>query len=163
MTKKTRSKTTITKEIIKEVKKLKKLARQGFSNVMISQATGIARQTLSTNRELKDNIQKGRLELAGEISSSIMATLHEDNAMKQLLVKRLGLFNSHIDIKAPKDAKDALNNLSKAIKQYANGEISESQLKTIEATANSYIKGYDATELEERLTRLEKIIQEKDK
>ena len=156
--KKPRSKTTITKEIIQQVEEL---AKQGFNNILISKSLGIARQTLSTNKELKDSIQRGKLDLAREVSQTVLDTLFEDNSMKQLLVKRLGLFNRTIDIKTPTNAKDALNNLSKATKQYSEGLISESQLKTLEAVSNSYIKGHDNITFEDRLTAIEKILKEK--
>jgi len=150
-----RTKTTITMEIIEEVGEL---AKQGLNNSMISNSLNIAPQTLSTNKELKESIQEGRLQLAKTISSTILETLESDTSMKQLLVKRLCLFNPHINIKKPRTAKEALTALSNAIELYARGEINESQLRTIEATLNSFIKASKTIDLEERLSKLEKII-----
>jgi len=153
-----RTKTTITPHILKEVQQL---AEQGFNNIQIGKSLNIAVQTLSTNRELKEVIQIGKMELAKKVTKSVLDTLEDDSSMKQLLVKRLCLFNPIIDIKKPINASDALSNLSTATKQYANGLINESQLKTIEAVSNSYAKTYEVTELEERITRLEELADER--
>jgi len=148
------ARTTITDEIINECQRL---ASMGFSNVMISNALGIAASTLSKNRKLVKAIQEGKRELAEKVTQTILENIGEtQNAT--FVAKRLNLFNPQINIKKPKDAKEALDNLSIAIKQYADGEINESQLRTIEAVSNSYIKGYEFAEFEERLKRLENAI-----
>ena len=148
----TRTKTKITPNILLRVEEL---ASKGFNNILISQSLDIGVTTLSTNVELKKSIQAGKLKLSEEITQSVLDTIQEDGATRQLLIKRLGLFNQIIDIKKPRNSKDALENLAKSIKLYADGKISESQLRAIEATANSYIKCTDTTELEARLTALE--------
>jgi hypothetical protein len=153
MKQKTRHKTTITDEIIQEVREL---AEQGFNNVMISQSLNIGRQTLSTNKDLKDSIQRGRLDLAKQVTQSVLDNLEINPTTQQMLVKRLCLFSPLIEIKKPTNADDALSNLAAATKAYANGEINESQLRTIEAVSNSYVKSYEVTSLEERITALEK-------
>jgi len=149
---KTRHKTTVTKEIIQEVQDL---AEQGFNNILISQSLNIATQTLSTNKELKEAIHRGKLELSKKVTSTILETLEANPTNQQLLVKRLCLFNPLVNIKKPTTAKQALDNLATATKQYADGAINESQLRTIEAVSNSYSKGYEVVELEERITALE--------
>ena len=151
---KTRHKTTVTKQLIQEVQEL---AKQGFNNVMISQSLNIGRQTLSTNKDLKDSIQKGRLDLAKQVTQSVLDSLETNPTNQQMLVKRLCLFNPLIDIKKPTGSEDALSNLAAATKSYANGEINESQLRTIEAVSNSYVKAYEVTDLEERISKLEEV------
>jgi len=152
-TTKTRHKTQVTKEIILQVQEL---AEQGFNNILISQSLGIAVTTLSTNTKLKEAIHKGKLELSKKVTASILETLEANPTNQQLLVKRLCLFTPLIKIKKPTTAKEALDNLATATKQYADGAINESQLRTIEAVSNSYSKGYEVVELEERITALEK-------
>lgn len=149
---KTRHKTTVTKEIIQEVQNL---AEQGFNNILISQSLGIAATTLSTNNKLKEAIQRGKLELSKKVTASILETLEANPTNQQLLVKRLCLFTPLVKIKKPTTAKEALDNLATATKQYADGAINESQPRTIEAVSNSYGKGYEITELEERISKLE--------
>ncbi len=75
--------------------------------------------------------------------------------MRQLLVKRLCLFTPAVNIVKPTNTKQALSNISTATKAFSIGEINESQLRTIEAVSNSFIKGYESTEVEERLSRIE--------
>jgi len=153
-----RSKTVITDEIIDEVEKL---ASAGLNNIQIGKSLSIAVATLSRNRQLNQSIQRGKLNLSKKITEAVLDTLEADPSMKQLLVKRLCLFNPVIDIVKPTNAKQALHNLSTATKLYANGDINESQLRTIEAVSNSYVKGYDATVLEDRLSKLEEVINER--
>lgn len=155
---KTRHKTQITDEIIQQVQEL---AEQGFNNILISQSLNIATQTLSTNRELKEAIQRGKLELSKKVTASILETLEANPTNQQLLVKRLCLFTPIVSITKPSNAKDALNNLAAATKQYADGAINESQLRTIEAVSNSYAKVYEVTELEDRIVALEERNNEK--
>jgi len=152
MKKKTRSKTTVTDELILEVQEL---AEQGFNNILIGQSLSIATQTLSTNKELKEAIQRGKLLLAKKVTTTILDTLEDNPTNQQLLVKRLCLFTPIVDIKKPSNAQVALDNLATATQQYARGEINESQLRTIEAVSNSFVKGHEVIELEQRIKALE--------
>ena len=128
---------------------------------MISQSLNIGRQTLSTNKDLKDSIQRGRLDLAKQVTQSVLNSLETNPTTQQMLVKRLCLFNPLINIKKPTSSEDALSNLATATKAYANGEINESQLRTIEAVSNSYIKSKDMTDVEQRLAEIEKALNDK--
>jgi hypothetical protein len=147
-----RHKTTVTKKIIQEVQDL---AEQGFNNILIGQSLNIALSTLSQNKELKEAIHRGKTELAKKVTKSILNTLENNPTNQQLLVKRLCLFTPVVNIKKPTNVQDALTNLALATKAYANGEINESQLRTIEAVSNSFIKGYELTDLEQRIEALE--------
>lgn len=148
------ARTTITDEIINECRNL---AENGFSNVMISKSLNIAISTLSKNRKIVQAIQEGKRDLAEKVTQSILNSLDETQHTL-FIAKRLNLFNPQINITKPTNAKEALDNLSNAIKQYADGEINESQLRTIEAVSNSYIKGYEFAEFEERLQGIEDAI-----
>ena len=124
---------------------------------MIAKALNIGDGTLSRNKQLKQVIQDGRTELAEKVTQSILESL-DDSQTRLFISKRLKLFNPQICITKPTTAAEALDNLSTAIKQYADGEINESQLRTIEAISNSYIKGCDFIEFEKRLESLEATI-----
>ena len=145
------ARTTITDEIID---KCRELSSKGFSNTLISKSLNISITTLSNNKKIVKAIQEGKQELAELITQSILENLNETQD-RLFIAKRLNLFNPQINIKRAIDAKGALENLSQAIKQYADGEINESQLRTIEAVTNSFIKGFEVTELEKRIERLE--------
>jgi len=158
MDKKIRTKTTVTKEIILQVEEL---AKQGFNNILISQSLNIAVSTLSKNIKLRQAVHRGKLELAKKVTASVLETLEANPTNQQLLIKRLCLFSPIVEIKKPTNAKEALDNLATATKQYADGLINDNQLRTIEAVSNSYTKGYEVTELEERITALEENTNEK--
>ncbi len=131
------------------------LSEKGYNTIDIARALGISKAGLYKRVDLMDAIHKGHISLKKKVSEAFLDSLADNPANQQMLVKRLGLFNQHIDITRPTDAKSALDNLSRAMKQYSEGEVSESQLRTIEAVLNSYIKGYELTQLEERLQVLE--------
>lgn len=154
MKQKTRTKTAITDDITQEVEAL---AEQGFNNIMIAQSLNIGVETLSRNEQLKQSIQRGKRALAQKVTETILDNLEDTPTNQQMLVKRLCLFTPIVDIQKPTNTKDALDNLAAATQQYADGEINESQLRTIEAVCNSYIKGYEAKELEERVSKLEEL------
>ena len=157
MKQKIRHKTTVTNELIQQVEELAEL---GFNNILIGQSLSIATQTLSTNKELKEAIQRGKLTLSKKITASVLDTLENTPTNQQMLIKRLCLFSPIVEIKKPTNAKEALDNLATATKQYADGAINDNQLRTIEAVSNSYTKGYEVTELEERITALEENVNE---
>ena len=150
--------TTITDEILQQCREL---ASNGFTNQQIALALNVSTITLSKNRKLVQSIQEGKLELAKTITKSILANLDE-NQDRLFIAKRLNLFSPQINIKKATTAKEALENLSTAIKQFGDGEINESQLRTLEATTNSFIKGFEVVEIEERLKKLEEVLQDED-
>jgi len=154
-----KTKTQITDEILLRVEEL---AAKGFNNVLISQSLNIGLSTLSRNKQLKQALQKGKLTLSEKVTQSVMDTLEDDASMRQLLVKRLCLFTPLVDIKRPVNAKDALDNIGKATKAYANGAINENQLRTLEAANNSFINACDTVELEARITAIEEALNGKD-
>ena len=154
-----KTKTQITDEILLRAEEL---AAKGFNNVLISQSLNIGLSTLSRNKQLRQALQKGRLTLSEKVTQSVMDTLEDDASMRQLLVKRLCLFTPLVDIKKPETAKDALDNIGKATKAYANGAINENQLRTLEAANNSFIKACDTVELEARITAIEEALNGKD-
>ena len=153
-----RTKTQITDEILQQVKEH---AAHGLSNREISQIMNIGVSTLSRNQKLKQVIQRGRAELSERIARDVLESFYDNPSLQVLLVKRLGLFQREINIPKPKDAKQALDNLATATKLYADNQISESQLKTIEAVSNSYIRGTQLTDIEERLQRIENTLNER--
>lgn len=154
----TRTKTKVTPELLKQVEEL---SANGFNNKMISQSLLISTDALSRNIQLKQSIQDGRLTLSKQVTQTVLDTLESNPTNMQMLVKRLCLFNPQINIKKPTSSEDALSNLAAATKAYANGEINESQLRTIEAVSNSYIKSKDMTDVEQRLAELEKALHDK--
>ena len=152
-----RHKTTVTPKLLQQVEEL---ASQGFNNKMISQSLLVSTDALSRNKQLKQSIQNGRLILSKKITKTVLDTLEDNPTNQQMLVKRLCLFNPLINIKRPKTSEDALSNLAAATKAYANGEINESQLRTIEAVSNSFVKANDLTEQAKRLDEIERILDE---
>jgi len=132
-----------------------RLSEAGYNIKDISTALGISVSQVYKKVEILQAIQLGHAALKAKVSEAFLESLATNPSNQQMLVRRLGLFNQHINIDRPTDAKSALDTLSKAVKQYSDGDISESQLRTLEAVLNSYVKGYEITTLEERIIKLE--------
>lgn len=138
-----------------DIERSKDLASKGYSTRDIAKALGIGKTSLYKCKAIVDAIHRGHIELKAKVSQSFLENLAENPQHQQLLIKRLGLFNPSVNITKPTTAKEALKALSDAIEQYSEGAINESQLKTLEATLNSYVRGYEVTEIEARLKALE--------
>ena len=145
------------KKITVDYKKVEELSYKGFINKDIATSLNISQSKLYADKKIMESIHNGRERLKDDVSQKFYDSLSDSPQNLQFLVKRLGLFNCPIRITKPSNTKNALGNLANAIVQYSDGTITESQIKTIEATLNSFIKGYDATVLEERIVALEEI------
>lgn len=141
----------ITQALLDEAKAL---SSTGLNNIQVAECLSLSVCTLSRNKELSKFIREGKLELSKRVTETILDNLDNDKD-RLFLAKRLNLFSPHINIIKPTNSKEALNNLSIALKQFADGSINESQLRTVEAVVNSFIRGYDYVELEDRIKRLE--------
>ncbi|WP_415405906.1 hypothetical protein ACLHDG_09065 [Sulfurovum sp. CS9] len=140
-----------------DLSEAEELAAKGYSNKDIAVALGVSMAQVYKKVEILEAIHKGHATLKATVSEAFLDSLATNPGNQQMLVKRLGLFNQQINITKPTDAKSALKTLSSAVKQYSDGEISESQLRTLEAVLNSYIKGHEITELEDRILKLEEV------
>ena len=128
-----------------------KLAKSGINDKSIMQALDISHDTFYKYPELTDTIKKARYELKESVANSLLQNATGgDTTSLIFLAKRLNLFSNETNIKldSPKGALKALEDL-------ANADISLEHKNSLRGIVNDYLKAYEITELEERITKLE--------
>jgi len=138
------------------------LAFKGFSHKQVCESVGINRTSLyhENYKDLYDIIKKGEQDLREEVTNTILMTLSDDTSMRIFLSKRLNLFHSEYKLPKITTADQALREISNLNIALSEGtipiELHSSLLKGI----NDYLKSYEVTQLEERLTKIEKAIED---
>lgn len=142
----------ITKQLIK---KAYDLAKAGFNNKTIYESLDISKSAFYNNKDLMDSIKKARAELREEVSSSLLTNAKTgDTTSLIFLAKRLNLFSEDVQIKLT-NPKSAL----KSLEEVANANISLEHKNSLKSIISDYIKAYEVSELEERISKLEELQQ----
>lgn len=138
----------ITKDLIK---KAGELAEAGFSHKQIYESQQISKAAFYANKDLVDTVKKAEEELRNKVSKALLNTaVGGDTTALIFLAKRLNLYSNPIDIDV-KDSKTALEGLSKLI----NADLPIEQKNSLKGIIESYLKGFESVELEERIKKLE--------
>lgn len=142
----------ITKQLIK---KAYDLAKAGFNNKTIYESLDISKSAFYNNKDLMDSIKKARAELRENVSNSLLnnATTGDTTSLI-FLAKRLNLFSEDISIKLT-SPKSAL----KSLEEVANANISLEHKNSLKSIISDYIKAYEISELEQRISKLEELQQ----
>lgn len=140
------------------ISKAAELARAGFSHKQIQEAVDISHTAFYGNVELLAAIKREESELRTKVSDALMSKAVDtsDTTALIFLAKRLNLFNSNVNIQI-KDSKTALEGLSKLI----DADIPLEQKNSTKGIIESYLKGVETVELEERIAKLEESKNEK--
>ena len=142
----------ITKQLIK---KAYDLAKAGFNNKTIYESLDISKSAFYNNKDLMDSIKKARAELREEVSTSLLTNAKTgDTTSLIFLAKRLNLFSEDISINL-KTPQTAL----KSLEEVANANISLEHKNSLKSIISDYIKAYEVSELEERISKLEELQQ----
>lgn len=145
-------------KITKQVKeKIYQLARQGINNKTIYESIGISKTAFYGNKDLMNSIKKARMELMQDVSSMLLSQATTDTTAMIFLAKRLNLFSGdvNINLSSPQKALKSLEDL-------ASANISLEHKNALKSIISEYFKAYEITELEERLSKLEKVQNESD-
>ncbi|ADG92284.1 hypothetical protein Arnit_0619 [Arcobacter nitrofigilis DSM 7299] len=128
------------------------LAKAGFSHKQIQAALGISHTAFYKNVALVDTVKKAESGLREEVANALFkrAVNQDDTTALIFLAKRLNLYCSSINIEV-KDSKSALDGLSKLI----NANIPLEQKNSLKSIIESYLKGVEIVELEDRILKLE--------
>ena len=133
----------------------KQYAVLGFAVKDIARMLKVSPQRASMG-ELKEVIQLGYDSLRAKISKEVIAAATDGGQQdRALLVKRLRLFETSIEIKKPESMKDIKELLADALVLYADNQISDNKLRAFEAACNSYAKLVELSDLEERVLAIE--------
>lgn len=140
----------ITKQLIK---KAYDLAKAGFNNKTIYESLDISKSAFYNNKDLMDSIKKAKAELREEVSSSLLTNAKTgDTTSLIFLAKRLNLFSEDVQINLT-NPKSAL----KSLEEVANANISLEHKNSLKSIISDYIKAYEVSELEERISKLEEL------
>jgi len=128
------------------------LASSGLNNLQIIEALKISKSAFYKNVDLMDSIKKARSKLREDVSNALLnkATNDKDTTSLIFLAKRLNLFSEEFSIKltTPKSALKSLEDI-------ANANISTEHKNSLKGIISDYLKAYELTELEERISKLE--------
>ncbi len=103
--------------------------------------------------DLMDSIKKARVELREDVSNSLLNNAKTgDTTSLIFLAKRLNLFSEDISINL-NNPKSAL----KSLEDVANANISIEHKNSLKSIISDYIKAYEVSELEERISKLEEL------
>lgn len=109
--------------------------------------------------DLMDTIKKAKSELRQKVSRSLLnnATTGDTTSLI-FLAKRLNLFSEDISInlKTPQTALKSLENV-------ANANISLEHKNSLKSIISDFIKAYEVTELEQRLSKIEEELKKDEK
>jgi len=136
----------------------KDLSLKGFSHTQIMKCTGISRTAFYADANLLNTIYKSEAELRKKISDAPVSKIEDGSETSIIyLAKRLSLFHTSYVMPQIKSTKTALEQISRINSDLASGilppELATSLIKNIEV----FLKAFDASELEQRLTALEEI------
>lgn len=142
----------ITKQLIK---KAYDLSKAGFNNKTIYESLDISKSAFYNNKDLMDSIKKAKAELREEVSNALLnKATGGDTTSLIFLAKRLNLFSEDIQINLT-NPKSAL----KSLEEVANANISLEHRNSLKSIIHDYIKAYEVSELEQRISKLEELQQ----
>jgi len=138
------------------------LAGTGYNNVSIAQVLEISTSTLRNNKSLKSVLLKNRATLKEKISKAVIKNVEDGETTTALsLAKRYSLFSTDYTLSRPKTTKQALAQITKINQDTASGEIPIELAQFLIKNALSFIKALETVDHNERLERIEKLIEER--
>ena len=140
---------------------VKDLALSGFTHRQIAKTLNISPTTLYKRTDIMDTIKAAESELRIKVANDIKKSCESGEVAAQIfLSKRLNLFSVSYKLPQVKTIKAALTQINKINSDLAAGlipyELAAALIKNLEI----YIKGYELSELENRLTKLEEALNE---
>ena len=139
------------------------LAAKGYSVTIICEAIGINRSTAYKNRNIINTIKAGHAQAKQKVIDNLMARSEEDMSATAaiFLSKKLKIWDDYFTTSKPKNVSDAIKRISIIYESVARNELDVDKGTRLVGFLESYIKAFETHELEERLDRIEKLLQEK--
>jgi hypothetical protein len=150
----------VTQEMQSEAERLSAL---GFNERQISEALGLSYGSFQDKKQyFYEFLKKGRQSLRERITSAMVSRIDEaDSTMLIFSAKRLGLFNPSLETKEPTNTAEAIAELLRIYSSVASGEISAEQGDKLVGILQNYLKAYELSELERRVSLIEERTNEK--
>lgn len=145
------------KKIDVDLEALEALASKGYSVTMCCDAIGINRTTAYKHKDIINTIKAGHAKAKQKVIDDLMSRSESDQSATSsiFLAKQLKVFSVPYTTSTPKTIKEATNRISKIYTDVSRGKLDEEKGNTLVGYLNAYIKAFEVSELEERITALE--------
>ena len=139
------------------LEELEALATKGYSVTMCCDAIGINRATAYKNSDIINTIKRGAAKAKQEVIDHLMArSLSDQGATASIfLAKQLKVFDNYFPTSSPIGPADALKKISNIYTAVARNELSEDKGTHLIGYLEKYVKAFEISELETRITALE--------
>ena len=150
------------KEITVDLVQLEALAGRGYSVTMICEAMGISRSYAYSNKDIKDTIKRGHSQARQSVVNDLMSRSKEDvSATASIyLSKQLKVFDDYYPTSKPKSISQALSKITGIYDAVAKNELDVVKGDKLIHYLEIYIRGFESSELEQRLNKLEVMLNE---
>jgi len=147
------------KNINIDLHQVEQLSSAGYTTTMICDALGVSRSYAYSNKDIKDTIKRGHSLARQKVVNDLMSRSKEDAGATAsiYLSKQLKIYDSYFPTSKPKSIKEALNKISSIYESVAKNELESDKGDKLIHYLEIYIKGYEASELESRISKLEEV------
>ena len=145
-----------------DMKQVYDLAAKGYSVMMIADAIGVSRTYIYMHKHIINTIKKGKSEAQQKVINDLMARSEADvGATASIyLAKQLKVFDDYYPTSSPKNIKEAIEKISNIYASVSKNELDATKGDKLIHFLEVYIKAYEVSELEDRLSKLEGVIHE---
>ncbi len=147
------------KKININLEELEALAAKGYNITMCCDAIGISQSKAYKDIQIIQAIKTGHGKAKQKVIDDLMTRSESDQSATSsiFLAKQLKVFSTPYPTSQPKTPGEATNRISKIYKDVSASELDEDKGNVLVSYLQAYIKAYEITDLEERITALEKI------
>ena len=154
----------MSKKIDINLDEIEALASEGYTVTMICDALNIHRSTAYKNSDIINTIKRGKTKARQKIIKDLMDRSKEDAGATAsiFLAKQLKIFDDYFPTAKPKGIKDALSKISNIYEKVSKNELDSIKGDKLIHYLEVYLKGYEASEIEDRLQKIEELLQDED-
>ena len=109
----------------------------------------------------RDNYNHALSKFTEKLMGIVMENVSFSDSNRKYLMEKLRVFDGEIQLPKIKDARSAQKALAFSLEAYARKEISDSQLQAIRSSCQIYSELSVNTDLQQKIERLEKLMEEK--
>ena len=151
------------KKINVDLEQLEALAARGYNTTMCCDAIGINRTTAYKNSYIINTIKAGHTIAKQKVIDDLMARSESDQSSTAsiFLAKQVKVFDTYYPTSSPQSPQDALKKISNIFVSVARNELSEDKGNSLIGYLEKYVKAYETTEIEKRISKLEEVLNEK--
>ena len=145
------------KKINVDLKQVEELAAKGYNVTMVCNAMGISRSKAYSDTNILDAIKKGSNKAKQNVIDHLMKRSIEDQGATAsiYLAKQLKVFEDYFTTSKPKSIKEAIERIATIYDSVSKNELDSEKGSKLVGYLEAYIKAYEVSELEERISVLE--------